>query len=117
MNLIKTFQQTGLIESNADYPQIIINSIPAKELVNSEIDDLTIGEYIDGLRELDLMKCDFIAILCNTAYKHLNEFQKAITAPIIDLPKLVEKYLRDQKINKVTIIGSQNLVKNRVFNF
>ncbi len=40
LKLIKRLQETGRIKRNTDYPQIIINSIPAPELVDEKIQDI-----------------------------------------------------------------------------
>ena len=49
--LIKRLQERGLVKSNRDYPHIIINSIPAPELIYDKISDEDLNPYIKGLKE------------------------------------------------------------------
>ena len=48
LSLIKKFQEENLIRSNEDYPQIIINSIPAPELIYENGPEKSLESYIKG---------------------------------------------------------------------
>jgi hypothetical protein len=44
-----------MINSNADFPQIIINSIPATELTNETVSEEELKQYARGVKELDCL--------------------------------------------------------------
>ena len=96
--LIYTLQKEKLIKSNKDYPQIIINSIPAPELIYEKILKEDLKPYIEGLKELDKFNPDFIVMVCNTIHLYYERLQKEVKTPIIDLRKEVKEYLIKNKI-------------------
>lgn len=113
--LIQKLQDSGLIKSNKDFPQIVINSIPAPELIYEKISDEELQPYINGLKELDKFGVKFIVIVCNTAYLYRNKFQKEINTPILDLRKGVKEALKRKGIKSVLVIGTKNTIKNRLY--
>lgn len=114
--LIKILQERSLIRSNKDYPQIIINSIPAKELIHDlSSDDLK--DYIAGLKELDDFKVDFIVMVCNTIHLFYEALQKQIKTPILDLRKAMKDFFHMKNARKITILGTQGTIKNGLYEF
>jgi aspartate racemase len=116
-NLIKRMQEKKLIKSNKDYPQIIINSIPAPELIYENISSDELEPYIDGLKELDRLKLDFIVMVCNTIHLFFNDLQERIKTPIIDLRKELELYLFRKNVKVVTVLGTPNTIRKGLYKF
>ncbi len=71
--LIRSLQEKKLIKNNKDFPHIIINSIPAHELISHKISDEELKPYIEGLKELDKFGVDFIVMVCNTIHLFYDE--------------------------------------------
>ena len=117
LNLIESLQKKNLITENSDFPQIIVNSIPAKELIFAEIKTEDLEVYIKGLKELDQMNVDFIVMVCNTIHLFHEQLQAKINAPIIDLKKEVFKELRKSNISQATIIGTPNTISQGLYEF
>jgi aspartate racemase len=115
--LIKKIQEEGLVKSNKDYPQIIINSIPAPELISAEIDEKDLDAYIQGLKELESLDVDYIVMICNTIHLYLNKLQAMIKTPIIDLRKLVGEKLSREKIRSLFLIGTPNTIGKKLYDF
>ena len=61
-------QENGHIKNNKDFPQIIVNSIPAPELIQETVSDSDLTPYVSGLRELDRFGVDVIVMVCNTIH-------------------------------------------------
>lgn len=114
--LIKKLQEKGLIKENADFPQVIINSIPAPELVG-EINERDIVPYVDGLKELDNFKPDFIVMVCNTIHLFYGFLQKQIKSRIINLREEVRDLLSAKKTKSVFIIGTQSTIEKKLYEF
>jgi len=66
--IIERLRDRGFIHRNADYPQIFINSINAPELVSMEVTDDMLAPYVEGMKELALLKPDCIIMTCNTIH-------------------------------------------------
>ena len=115
--LISKFQEKGLIKSNKDFPKIVINSIPAPELIYEDISEKDLKPYVRGLKELKKFGVDSIAMICNTIYLFYEKLQKEIKIPIIDLRREVENYLLRNKIKSIVVLGSPNVIKGRLYNF
>ncbi|MBI2133286.1 aspartate/glutamate racemase family protein [Candidatus Woesearchaeota archaeon] len=115
LKLIKRLQETGKVKKNTDYPQIIINSIPAPDLVGDKKDDLK--AYKKGLKELDSFGIDFIVIVCNTIQLFHEQLSREVKAPIIDLRKEVEANVRKRKRKQVTVISTESTIKEGLFKF
>jgi len=117
LTLISKFQEKGLIKSNKDFPQIIINSIPAPELIYEAISEKDLKPYIKGLKELEKFGVDFIAMICNTIHLFHGKLQKEIKIPIINLRGEVKNYFLNENIKSITVLGSPNVIKEGLYNF
>jgi len=115
--LIKRLQERGLIQSNRDFPQIIINSIPAPEIIFDRIPDKDLESYLDGLKELDRFGVDFIIMVCNTIHLYYDRLQKEINTPILDLKQEVRITLKRNDIKSVLIIGTPNTIRQGLYRF
>ena len=117
LKLIKRLQEEMLVKSNTDYPQIIINSIPAPELVHDKASKSDLEPYIKGLKELDSMKPEIIAMVCNTIHLYYRQLRREIKAPMINLREEVGKYLHRNNIKRITVLGTPMTIKNKLFAF
>jgi len=115
--LIQKLQEKGLIKSNKDFPQIVINSIPAPELIYEKIYDEELQPYIDGLKELDKFGVDFIVMVCNTIHLYYDKLQKDINTPIVDLREELRYVLKKEGIKSILIIGTPNTIKQGLYRF
>lgn len=111
--LIKETQKRKLINENTDYPHIILDSIPAPELVNHS--DLTL--YKESVKRLENAGADFITIVCNTAHIYFEELQKSVNVPIINLKEITKNFLKNKNINNLLILGSKPLINSGLFEF
>ncbi len=106
-----------MIRNNTDFPQIIINSIPAPELVNEKVTSEELHHYILGLRELDGMGVDFIVMVCNTIHIFYEMLQREIGTRILDLRKAVYRYLQENGINSYVVLGTPLTINSGLYDF
>lgn len=117
LKLIKKLQESGLITRNEDFPQIIINSIPAPELISDQIKDSELEVYRQGLKELDSMNLDFIVMVCNTIHLYREMFQLEIKTKIFDLQMALKRYLSSKNITSILILGTPQTIKCGLYKF
>jgi aspartate racemase len=117
LKLIERLQKEKIIDSNEDFPQIVVNSIPAPELVFDKINDDDLEPYIKGLKELDSMDLDFIVMVCNTIHLFYDKLQPAIKTEIIDLREEVLNTLKNSNQNKVTVVGTPSTISLGLYEF
>ncbi len=115
--LIKGLQERGLVKANRDFPQIVINSIPAPELVNESIPDEDLAMYIDGLKQLDTFGVDFIVMVCNTIYLFYDKLQEQIKTPILNLREEIKRTIDNKKVNSILILGTPSTVNKGLYKF
>lgn len=117
LDFVEAFVKRFGPKSNQEYPHIIINSIPAPDLIKNQNSPGDIEFYVKSLKQLESWGADFIAIACNSAYAYQNIFQKEIGVPIINLPKEVEKYFKENKKKTMAIFGTKTTIDNKLYEF
>ena len=117
LKLIKSLQQSGLIRNNADFPQIIINSIPAPELVGKTISEEQLAPYRTGLKQLDEFGVDLIVMVCNTIHLYHADLQSVVNTPIINLRKKVNERLIRDGIRKAAVLGTPSAINRGLYHF
>ena len=117
LKLIKRLQDSGLIRDNQDFPQIIINSIPAPELIFDKVENTDLEVYENGIQELDKMNPNFIVMVCNTIHLYHQSLQSKIATEIIDLRREVHTKIKNLGINKVTIIATPSTISLGLYSF
>ncbi|MBI2175941.1 aspartate/glutamate racemase family protein [Candidatus Woesearchaeota archaeon] len=113
--LIEKLQATGLIKSNTDFPQIIINSVPAPELISNN--HRAIKHYERGLKELDSFGVDFIVMVCNTVHLFLPRLQRGVKTRILDLREAVYNELKKRKVSRIAVLATENTITQRLYEF
>jgi aspartate racemase len=113
--LIRKLQESGKIKSNSDFPQFIINSIPAPELVFQNVTEKQLEPYIQGLKELEGAKVDFIAMVCNTIHSYYDILQKSVNVPLIDLKSEFKKFILKKKLGTITILATPSTINSGLF--
>jgi aspartate racemase len=104
--LIELVQSKG-IRKNTEHPHIILESIPAPELLLKNPD---LSMYKEALKNLQKAGADFIVIVCNTAYVFIDQFESVVDTPILNLEEATKKILDKKNITNITIFGSKNTI-------
>ncbi len=115
--LIEQLQKRSLVKKNADYPQIIINSINAPDGLRTGDTKDFLEPYMRGLNELESNNVDFIVMVCNTIHLLYDEITKTIRTPVIDLRKEVRALLLKQKVKlkSLATIGTKNTINSELY--
>ncbi|MBI2580566.1 aspartate/glutamate racemase family protein [Candidatus Woesearchaeota archaeon] len=117
LELIQRLQAEGLVKDNTDFPQILINSIPAAELVFDVTTAEDLKAYENGLLELDAINPDFIVMVCNTIHLHYERLKGLVKAPLINLREEISGELKQRKARIVTVLGTPTTVKKGLYEF
>lgn len=114
--LIEDFQIDYKPHKNTEFPQIIINSIPAPELLYSgSIKDNDIVYYKNGIRDLNKHNPDFIIMVCNTIYLFYEELQRNSRAKILDIRKSVLEKIKCLPRTRVIVLGTPNTINKKLY--
>ena len=115
--LFKKLREVGTIKENSDFPQIVINSIPAPELIHEEIIKEELSHYMDGIIQLDKFGVDIIVMVCNTIHIYYDKLQQIVGTPIIDLRNELRRKLEFDNIQRISIIGTPNTIRQGLYKF
>tara|TARA_B100000700_G_scaffold167892_1_gene185425 strand:- start:1030 stop:1776 length:747 start_codon:yes stop_codon:yes gene_type:complete len=95
-----------------------------KKLSNKSVNKISKKKYnkvlnslLKGCKLLEKNQCKFIVIPCNTAHYWLDDLQKKINIPIINMPKEVFKFTKKKckKNSKVGILATEGTLKTKVY--
>ena len=117
LKLIAELQKQKLIRSNADFPRMVINSIPAPELTSSKITKKQLEPYIEGVKALEQYGANFIVMACNTIHLYHELLQKEVAIPILNLKGAVKEALESNKSRKVSIFGTPATIGSGLYDF
>jgi aspartate racemase len=116
--LIEKYQAVVQPKDNTEYPHVFINNIPAPDLIALKPDQAPPLEmYIEGLRLLEKAGAGRIAIVCNTAHVFLQQLQKSVGVPIINLPELVRAEVARRGLKTMVVLGTSTAARSRLYRF
>ncbi|HWP61670.1 MAG TPA: aspartate/glutamate racemase family protein [Candidatus Paceibacterota bacterium] len=114
--IIKRLQERGRIRRNADYPQIIINSINAPELTTLQVTDEMLAPYVEGLKELAALQPDYIVMACNSIHVFREQLIKQSGySNISDVAQIVAKAVGQRK-GKICTLATPATVISGLYN-
>ncbi len=114
--LIENFQSTFHPQKNTEFPQIIINSIPAPELIYfGEIKYKDVFWYKKGIRDLNKHNPDFIVMVCNTIHLFYKELQQISKSKILNIAECILKRINDLPQKDVYILGTPNTITEELY--
>jgi aspartate racemase len=115
--LIAALQRRTGIVRNKDFPRIVVNSIPAPELVDEEVTDEQLEPYLEGIRMLARERPDFVVMVCNSIHLFRDRLQQESQAPILSLPSAVERVVRARGARRVGVLGTAPLMRSDLYRF
>lgn len=116
--LIDKLQKSGHINSNIDFPNIIINSIPAPELTSADISNSLIVPYINGLKLLQSLNGDIIFMICNSIHVYFDAVKKSSGATnLISIRDVVQKKLETYKDRTICVLGMPSTVNSGLYSY
>jgi aspartate racemase len=117
LKLIAALQRDGAITRNQDFPRIVINSIPAPELVHDTASERDLLQYIEGIEMLDAENPSFIVMVCNTIHLYHDMLQSHSKAPILDLRLAVHEKLQEDGIACAGLLGTHLTIAKGLYHF
>lgn len=89
MAVVGIFQRRFGARYDADFPPMLIHSVPAPEVVERLEDERALAAMLaDSARTLEAGGAELIAIACNTAHVVFPAVDEAVEVPVLHLPTL-----------------------------
>lgn len=116
--LIRLFQEEFRPRSNREFPRIIINSIPARELIDVSLRDVeNVSEYHDGLLDLERWTADVAIMACNSAYCFYDVITRDISIPVINARETVGRALQRCQSKDILVLASPTTLRHGLYVF
>ena len=104
-----------MVHSNTDFPQIIINSIPAPELLTAPDLNALLKPYVKGIKELDSYGVDFMVMVCNTIHAYHGILQAEVKTQILDLKTEMKRHLKSKGIRSALLLATPKTIESKMF--
>ncbi len=87
MAVVGILQRRSGARYDADFPPVLIHSVPAPDVVERlEDEERLAGMLVDSARILEAAGAQLLAIACNTAHIVHSRVASAVSVPVLDLP-------------------------------
>lgn len=116
MKIIKYYQDNLGARYDADFPRIIIYSIPLPDVVESvENEKLTLKMLSQAAGTLEGDGCDFAIIACNTVQFLLGKIRNSVKIPILGIAETSAEFVKSKGYGKVGILATETTIKKGVY--
>jgi len=106
--IISIFQERYSAKYDADFPEIVIISLPIPDIVeNIENEAKTITMLCDAARRLEKVGASFIAVPCNTAHIYLKQIGEAVTIPMLNIMEEVAQICKEKNFANVGLLSTK----------
>lgn len=113
--IIRRLRERGLIHQNADYPQIVLNSVNAPELVSNDVTDEMLEPYAQGILELVSLKPDYIVMACNTIHLFRDRLiKRSGYTNISNISEIVSETLKATS-GSICVMGTASTVSSGLY--
>lgn len=114
--IIKYYQTERNAIDDADFPNILINSVPAEDMLN-DLDNrraVITSQLQKGAQVLQNAGADFIVIPCNTATTFLKDVS-GVNIPIVDITEETAKQAKKLDSKKAGILASASTIETKIY--
>ncbi len=116
LRIIRIFQRKYGARYDNDFPEILIYNVPLPDVVEDSAPTKLIKKtLIQGAQKLSVGAVDFIAIPCNTVMYYLEDLQKSVSVPVINIVDQTIDYCKARGITTIGIISTSNTRKTRLY--
>lgn len=117
LEIVSIFQKEYRAKYDSDFPPFFIFSLPLPDVVEGSFSEKEIiRQLCDGVKKLESMGAEVIAIACNTVQIYLPQMRSTVKVPIISLPEEVCKKVVDNGLNKVLLLGTSVTINSELYN-
>ncbi len=115
LRIVRIFQQRFGARLDADFPPMLINSLPVPDVVERVVDESHLVEMLrEGARTLESAGADFLLMACNTVQKYLPLAREATELPWIDLMEEIGRTVVERGHGTVGVLGTEATVRQQL---
>jgi len=116
LEIVGLFQKRYGARYDADFPQMIINSVPAPDVVEKLEDEAKLVAVLQqGVQTLETAGADFIAIACNTVHAFHSAIASAVSVPVLDLLEETASAVQRAGHERVGVLATGLTIRRGLF--
>ena len=116
ISVIRIFQKECGAKYDSDFPPFFMYSLPIPDVVEgTENEKATIALLKMGVKKLESIGVDFIAIACNTVQCYLDELRAAVSIPILSIPLETMREIKKKEYKNVGLLATKTTVNKKLF--
>ncbi len=114
--IVDLFQRRYGARYDADFPQMIINSVPAPDVVERLQDEARLVAVLQqGARTLERAGADFVAIACNTVHAFHGAVASSVSIPVLDLVEETVAEVHAAGHGSVGVLGTGLTIRRGIY--
>lgn len=103
-------------QNNADFPEIILHSIPVPDFISSDQQRSdALAMLKKRVKDAEKLNVSCLSIACNTAHILLDQLQKVSRAPFVSIVDEVVSSVTQSKVKKVGIIATPSALRYEIY--
>jgi aspartate racemase len=115
LRIVRIFQKRLGARLDADFPPMLVNSLPVPDVVERLEDEARLVEMLSGgARALEAAGADFLLMACNTVQKYLPVVTGATSLPWIDLMREIGRSVAEQGHRIPGVLGTEATVRDQL---
>jgi aspartate racemase len=115
--IIRLYQTEEGAVDDADFPNILINNVPAEDMLNdlAKRRPVIVSQLQRGVQVLENAGAEFVAIPCNTAMLFLDEIKDVLSIPVIDITTVTAQQVKKLGSKSVGMLASTSTIKTKLY--
>ena len=117
-NLLESWQKEYKVKKEWDYPRFILDSnckLPSRVRHILYNDKSPLEGMVKSVINLHDSGANLVIIPCNTAHYFINEIEKQTKVEIVNMIKILFKYLRKRGIKKINVLASEGTMSANLY--
>lgn len=103
-------------KKNADFPHIVIDSIPVPDLIRDKDDEeRTVQIVEEEAKRLKVAGATVLAMPCNTMHLHANRFQAASGLPFLSMIDAVVARIKNDRVKRIGLMGTVTTMQSDLY--
>ena len=105
-------------ERDQDYPEVIVyyaTKTPDRTAYILGKGENPLNYLIRGAKLLEKAGADRIAMPCNTAHYFIDKIRKAVSVPVVDMPRVALLEAKERGFNKLLLLSTEGTKKAKIY--
>lgn len=115
-DIIRQCQKQYGAKYDEDYPEIFIYNLPIPDVVEGiKEPSRVLPILIKGVKKLESMGADFIAVPCNTVQYFYSGLQRSVSVPLLNIVEETAKKTKSNNYKRIGLLATITTIENKIY--